>query len=152
MHGITCFTRFDKAYECICKSTFLSNFKGEHPCRLRYSLCFLRASSSKSSSSSEEDDLDDFELRLDFGNDDFVDGLDASLEEEALKPESSWGMELNLLSNPDPKPLKSESSEISLYSVCVSVTTFPYNRVDFKNQASMKLLKILNRFVNIIHE
>ena len=58
------------------KPTFLSNFKGEHPCFCLYSLCFLSASSSKSSSSSDEDDddEDDFVLWLDFWNDDLDEG------------------------------------------------------------------------------
>ena len=41
------------------KTTFLSSFRGGHPCFFLYSLCFFSASSSKSSSSSEEEDDDD---------------------------------------------------------------------------------------------
>ena len=107
--------------------TFLSNFKGGHPCFCLYSLCFFSASSSKSSSSSEEDDEEeeeDFVLRLDFLNGDVDDDWSA-FELEVLKLVSKSGKELNLLSKPEPNPEASESSFISLKSVKVSVTTFP---------------------------
>ena len=95
--------------------TFLSSFKGAHPCFCLYSLCFFSASSSNSSSSSdeEEDEEEDFVLGLDFWNDDVDEGCRA-FEFDDLKLESKSGNELNLLSNPEPNPEASESSFISL--------------------------------------
>ena len=92
----------------------MSSFSGGHPCFFLYSLCFLRASSSNEpSSSSEEDDEDDFVLTLDFWNGDLDFGC-SNFEGDDLNLDSSWGMELNLLSNPEPKPSEFESSVISL--------------------------------------